>query len=565
MVYNSLSHELEPLWRSEAASSGLSWYSCGPTVYDDAHLGHARAFVGLDAMRRVVEGAFGVVVRLVIGVTDVDDKIVSRVREAGGPVTAEGLQGFVRSMEQRFWEDMAWLGIRPPHAMVRVTDHVGDILEFVAVLRDAGLAYRVEGGGESGGGGWFFDTRAFEARGGSYGKLRAFAAEPQEPVSGKRDARDFALWKERGPTATGASGEDVAWDGGGTGLGWGRPGWHIECSAMSKAALGMQLDVHSGGVDLAFPHHTNEIAQSEAHKMCGSGGGGAAEPWVRVFVHTGHLHIEGRKMSKSLKNFITVRDLRAQSKTTATTSSSETPVAEAFRVYCLQHPYRATLNFSFEQLDAAGRWLDRVRLTVYDADAAARRWWQAGAGRAAPGAADRVAMDLSKTQASTRATVLAAFQSDFDFPAALDALASLAAATRAAVERGSTQSDACAVHNAALQIVETLHLLGVSCSVPLPSPPWAPAVSPATSASPPDAAVETLLQLRAALRSAGRELARSKDPAADARRVGQALLHTSDVLRDATFPSLGVPKARLRDTSDTPPLDAALAALRARS
>lgn len=254
---------------------------------------------------------FGVRVQFVMGMTDIDDKIIARANECGvepGVLAAR--------FEGRFVEDMRMLGVRPPEATLRVSEHVDEIIAYIDGIMARGMAYESHQGVQ-------FDTRAFgDSYGACFGNQSHVDAGAPEGASGsssvdddtggssakggKRDARDFALWKAAKPG-------EPSWP---SPWGDGRPGWHIECSAMAHAVLGGQLDLHSGGVDLAFPHHTNEIAQCEAfHGAAGSivaGEGGAASyqsPWVKAFVHTGHVYISGRKMSKSLKNFITIREL----------------------------------------------------------------------------------------------------------------------------------------------------------------------------------------------------------------------------------------------------------------
>jgi cysteinyl-tRNA synthetase len=297
----------------------ITWYSCGPTVYDATHIGHARTYVTLDILRTVVERLSQTPVKYCVGVTDIDDKIIQRAKE----LNIDWRQ-LAKQHEIGFFADMAALGVRPPTCIVRVSEHIDRIVSYIKELIDAGFAYRLESG-------WYFDTRrygpAYGALGPAWAKLPSdgnaeiATADAEPTAAGKRDARDFALWKYAD-----ASANQVGWP---SSLGYGRPGWHIECSAMTHAVFGDRLDVHAGGVDLMFPHHCNEIAQSCAHS--------GKQEWVNVFLHTGHVHIEGRKMSKSLKNFITVREMLGD---------NPDEVASAFRWLCMMHHYRANITFN---------------------------------------------------------------------------------------------------------------------------------------------------------------------------------------------------------------------------
>ncbi|KAG6592508.1 cysteine-tRNA ligase [Phytophthora cinnamomi] len=342
-MFNALTGACEPFPRETSATPNvLKWYSCGPTVYDRAHLGHARAYVSQDILRRVAERTGGYKVQLVMGVTDVDDKIIRRAHEQ-----RVGFQALARQQEQQFFEDMARLYVRPPTAITRVSEHLPEIIKYVEQIQHNGFAYEAVDGS-----GVYFSTQQL---GDKYGKLdprrrsqqdeevlaaveQSAVVEEEERV--KKDPRDFALWK-----ATKEEGEP-AWE---SPWGAGRPGWHIECSAMTHHVLGEKLDVHTGGVDLRFPHHNNEIAQCEAHndghQQCGHG-----EEWCKHFVHFGHLYIRGRKMSKSLKNFISVRDFLEQGHT-----------ADHFRLFCLQFKYRANLVYSEDRVRDAEAVADKLR------------------------------------------------------------------------------------------------------------------------------------------------------------------------------------------------------------
>ncbi len=259
-----------------------SMYVCGPTVYDRAHIGNARPVVVFDTLFRLLRHLYGAQnVTYVRNITDVDDKIIARARESGrdmGEITAETTRWF--------HEDMAALGALRPSFEPRATEHIGGMIAMIALLIERGHAYAAEGH-------VLFSVGSFP----DYGRLARRSLEDMragarvEVAPYKRDPMDFVLWK---PSEPAQPGWDSPW-------GRGRPGWHIECSAMARALLGGSFDIHGGGVDLAFPHHENELAQSTcAHPD---------EGFARIWMHNGMLNVEGEKMSKSLGNFFTVRDL----------------------------------------------------------------------------------------------------------------------------------------------------------------------------------------------------------------------------------------------------------------
>nr|CCA20071.1 cysteinyltRNA synthetase putative [Albugo laibachii Nc14] len=323
----------------EDTSCIRKWYACGPTVYDRAHLGHARAYVSQDIIRRIIERQFGISFFLVMGVTDIDDKIIQRAKER----QIHYLE-LARAEESQFFYDLDRLGVRRPHAVTRVSEHVEEIIRFIERIVLNGFAYIA-----SDVSGVYFDT---EQLGTEYGKLDPSQGSSVEAVelmyeskdSIKKNPKDFVLWKTvKEPQ------NEPCWE---SPWGLGRPGWHIECSAMIHYVLGDKIDLHTGGIDLRFPHHNNEIAQSEAHnypqnKTCCSVHQ-INEPWCRHFLHFGHLYIQGQKMSKSLKNFTTIE------------AFLEKHTADQFRVFCLQYKYRSNIHYSSERMRDAAAFIDKL-------------------------------------------------------------------------------------------------------------------------------------------------------------------------------------------------------------
>ena len=319
-LFNTLSGQLDEL--SPSDGKALRMYACGPTVYDYGHIGNFRTFLQIDVLRRFLK-LEGVSLRHVMNITDVDDKIIRNAGERGlaiGDYTAPYIDAF--------FEDLASLRVQRPEIIARATDHIPRMVELVEKLASSGAAYKTEDGS------WYFRLSAFP----EYGKLS------KKDLSGMEDgarvdvdeyekdsARDFALWKAAKPGET-------SWE---TAIGRGRPGWHIECSAMAMEYLGDSFDLHAGGEDLMFPHHENEIAQSESvtHK-----------PFARHWMHVRFLLVDGRKMSKSEGNFFTLRDLLLKGYK-----------ASAIRLALISVPYRHQLNFTFDGLTEATNAIDRLR------------------------------------------------------------------------------------------------------------------------------------------------------------------------------------------------------------
>ena len=318
-IYNSLSRkkeEFKPVHEGKA-----SIYTCGPTVYNYFHIGNARPFITFDVLRRQLERE-GYDVTFVQNFTDIDDKMIRRANEEGITV-----QELADRFIAEYYKDAKALGIRPATVHPRATDHIPEIIDLIKKLIENGHAYAVPSGDV------YYRVSAFPG----YGKLSGQRTEDREMGASdrlnvetdKESAEDFTLWKAQKPG-------EPAWD---SPWGKGRPGWHIECSAMSMKYLGDTFDIHCGGKDLLFPHHENEIAQSE---------GATGKPYVRYWMHNGFINVDNQKMSKSLNNFFTVRDISAEFD------------LEAVRLFMLSAHYRSPINFSREQIEAASASLNRL-------------------------------------------------------------------------------------------------------------------------------------------------------------------------------------------------------------
>ncbi|XP_029065647.1 probable cysteine--tRNA ligase, mitochondrial isoform X1 [Monodon monoceros] len=374
-VYNSLTRRKDPLIVSGADTA--SWYSCGPTVYDHAHLGHACSYVRFDIIRRILTRVFGCNIIMVMGITDVDDKIIKRANEMNvSPASLASLY------EEDFKQDMAALKVLPPTVYLRVTENIPQIIAFIERIIANGHAYSTPKGNV------YFDL---QSRGDRYGKLVGVAPAPvgETDHSDKRHASDFALWKAAKP-------REPSWA---SPWGDGRPGWHIECSTIASLVFGSRLDIHSGGVDLAFPHHENEIAQCEVFHQC--------QQWGNYFLHSGHLHVKGKeeKMSKSLKNYITIKDFLS------------TASPDVFRLFCLRSSYRSAMDYSDGAMLEARRLLRAVAAFVEDARAYMR-------GQLAGGPVQEDV--LWERLGHTKGAVQAALADDFNTPGAVDAVMDLA-------------------------------------------------------------------------------------------------------------------------------------------
>jgi cysteinyl-tRNA synthetase len=323
VLTNTLTGRKEPLVPREPGHVRVYW--CGVTVYARSHVGHARAFLTVDVLCRYLR-ARGLRVTFVRNFTDIDDKIIRRAHDEG--ISAAAL---AEREIAAFGEDVAWLGCLPPTCEPRATAHIPDMVGMIERLVAEGVAYRV------GGGSVYFRVRRFPGYGKlSHQRLEDMAAG-EEIDTGKEDSHDFALWKAAKPG-------EPSWE---SPWGPGRPGWHIECSAMAARYLGQPFDVHGGGTDLVFPHHENEIAQSEA---------AFGVPFANLWMHNGMITFGAEKMSKSLGNVLTIHDAAARAP------------AEALRLLYLGTHYRAPLDFSPGRLDEGIRALDRLYEGLVRAD-----------------------------------------------------------------------------------------------------------------------------------------------------------------------------------------------------
>jgi cysteinyl-tRNA synthetase len=335
-IYNTLSRAVEEF--SPLEPGHVRMYVCGMTIYDLCHIGHARMMMAFDVVQRWFK-ASGLRVTYVRNITDIDDKIIKRAVERGITIRA-----LTDEMIQAMHQDIGALGMEPPSLEPRATEYVPQMLGMIATLEEKGLAYRAPGGDMN------YAVRKFPGYGKLSGKsldeLRA--GERVAVLDGKEDPLDFVLWKSAKPTEP----DDAKWD---SDYGPGRPGWHIECSAMSCQTLGETFDLHGGGADLQFPHHENEIAQSE---------GANGKPLARFWVHNGFVRVDNEKMSKSLGNFFTIREVLTQYD------------AETIRFFLVRTHYRSALNYSDAHLDDARNALKRLytALAGVTADAVAIDW-----------------------------------------------------------------------------------------------------------------------------------------------------------------------------------------------
>ena len=298
----------------------VNLFVCGPTVYDDAHIGHGRTYISFDTIKRYLEYS-GYAVFYIQNITDIDDKIINRSKESGIPA-----HDIARKFEKRYIEDMTKLNVTGVNLFARATDHLGEIIDQIQRLIDKGFAYESEDG-------VYFEIEKFEEFGKlSNRKIDELESHRELAETTKRNEQDFALWKKREGV------DEPVWP---SPWGDGRPGWHIEDTAITEYYFGEQYDVHGGGLDLIFPHHEAEITQMEAVS--------GKSPMVRYWLHTGFLNVNGEKMSKSLHNFITIRDLLNDWD------------ADTFRFFVLSTHYRSPIDFSKDSLHQSQKSLEKIK------------------------------------------------------------------------------------------------------------------------------------------------------------------------------------------------------------
>jgi len=384
-LFNTLSGKIEEF--SPLEDREVRMYACGPTVYDYGHIGNFRTFVAVDVLRRFLLHS-GYKLRHAMNITDVDDKIIRNSAKAGVSV-----REYTRKYEQAFLEDIRTLHIEQPEFVVRATDHVQEMADFIAALEKQGFAYRTEDGS------YYFRIAKFPA----YGKLskKDFAgmedgARVDLDEYDKDNALDFALWKAPKPG-------EAFWE---TAIGPGRPGWHIECSVMSMKLLGDTFDIHAGGEDLIFPHHENEIAQSESK---------TGKPFAHLWFHVRFLLVEGQKMSKSLGNFFTLRDLVLKGHKPS-----------SIRFLLVSGHYRTQLNFTFEALKQAANSVERLRNFELRLKTAQFP--------------DRAAGTMADLARNTGHALRAALDDDLNTPQALGALFEMVRQANAAADAGQLGS-----------------------------------------------------------------------------------------------------------------------------
>ncbi|CAD8213068.1 unnamed protein product [Paramecium octaurelia] len=363
----------------------VNFYYCGPTVYSNSHLGHARTYLGIDVIRRTLRDYFNYDLLSVMNITDIDDKIINGAKQA-----KQDFLEFTKVWEKDFFSAMEALNIELPDVITRVSDYVPEIVTFIEKIIANGYAYESNGS-------VYFDVHKYLADGHTYPKMRpemnadllqeGEGESQANKQSEKRSPNDFALWKASKP-------EEPKWP---SPWGEGRPGWHIECSVMASAILGNPIDLHAGGIDLIFPHHDNSLAQAEACFNC--------DQWINYFIHLGHLNIADRKMSKSLKNFLTIEEVLKR----------YTP--RQIRLNFAIHQYDAVMNYSEEQVEQAiskdkayQEFFQNTKIYLRESEVTGPQKWTQND------------FQISNLLRNTKQIVHAALLKNFDFPTVVDAI-----------------------------------------------------------------------------------------------------------------------------------------------
>lgn len=493
----------------------VTWYQCGPTVYSDSHMGHARTYVSLDIIRRVTKEYLDYNLILVQNVTDIDDKIIIRSSEQKIPFGE-----LAKKYEKEFVEDMASLGVPLPDLVTRVSEFIPEILAYIQHLVDKDIAYAANGS-------VYFSTEEFEKQGHKYGKLMPenignsdLLDEGEGALTAgdeKRNPTDFVLWKKTKEHTPESGIVEPSWE---SPWGPGRPGWHIECSAMSHFAtekLGSSvkgrgtLDVHAGGVDLKFPHHENEIAQSE--------GFSGSHQWVNYWLHTGHLNIKGFKMSKSLKNFITIQQ------------ALEKHTARQIRFCFLLHKYNAPMDYGDNTMTESVNIEKIFSEYFHNVKAILRRLGTDGGQYVGPRE-----KDLLNLLTTAKKAVFNALMDDFDTPTAVSALVTLVRDCNRYMESSDGEISSVVLGSVARYITSVLRTFGlVPSSADIGFPASANGLSSSGEAECGVSKEDTLTPYLDVI-TKFRELVRVAAIAGDTK----AVLTAADDLRDSILPELGV-------------------------
>lgn len=506
-MLNSFTGRKDPFVPQDGGNR-VTWYICGPTVYDSAHIGHASNYVRFDIVRRILSGYFGYDVVVQMNVTDIDDKIIKRANERQIPFHELG-----RFYETEFMEDMDRLNVKRPDYLTRVTEYLPEVVEYIEQIIRNGFAYESNGS-------VYFDTKAFVDAGHNYGKLEpwsvgdekllaegegALTAADDAIKSQKKTPGDFVLWKK-------SKENEPTWE---SPWGLGRPGWHIECSAMASHVLGPVIDIHAGGVDLRFPHHSNEVAQAEAYHD--------SRQWVNYFLHSGHLHIEGLKMSKSLKNFITIR------------KCLERYNARQIRLSFLAHRYDAPMNYSEHAMEESVV-LDRAFIDFFGTLKATLR----EVGRKNPqtqtARPNNIEMELSKELERRQNTIHNCLVDNFDTPGVLLELQNLVRSTNAYIGSHGSDSNALMLECVGRYLTKMFRLLGL-CGESVGEIGYGEVG--AGDGQSRESAMGPVLDVLSEFRDSVRRLARQ-----EMTEGSRAILTLSDKVRDDVLPPLGV---RLED------------------
>lgn len=412
LIYNSQTHKKQELVPVEP--DHISMYVCGPTVYDQIHIGNGRTFLSFDVIRRYLIYK-GYQVTFAQNLTDVDDKIIQRASEEG--VSTSEL---ARTYSDAFIEQMDRLGVLAPDIRPRATQEIDAMIDMISGLIDQGHAYSADNGDV------YFSVRSCETYGNLSGRNvdELLVGARIEENTDKNDPLDFALWKAAKPG-------EPAWE---SPWGLGRPGWHTECSAMVHRYLGTPIDIHGGGSDLIFPHHENECAQATS---CWH------EPLANLWMHTGMLRVDGEKMSKSLGNFYTLKEVL------------DRYPADALRLLMLQTHYRSPLDFSFSRLEGTCQSLERLRGTVKNLK------WAAEQSEDASGQDAQAVQELAAAIDEARSAFVGAMDDDFNTSAALAAIFALATKANTYLDQAKNQVSTSVTLRAMDTLIELLGVLGV--------------------------------------------------------------------------------------------------------